>query len=192
MVLRVGGFGAVIGGVLWFVGLAGASLLDVPDGLAFVVLAMVGLVGLLLGLIGLSAFQAHREPTLVWAALAIPAVGSVVALVGMLGIALSPEGVIGSATYWDVWFVGMLGIFVGSILFGIATVRAAVLSQRSAFTLAVSAVTVVIVALGFSGGAEDDIASIVVAASMAVFSGSWVWLGLGALRQGPIRAIVRT
>lgn len=190
VVLRIGGYGAVAGGILWFVGLAGASLLDVPLGLPFMVVAILGLVGLLLGFIGLSAFQAHREPMLVWAALAIPAVGSVIALVGMIGIVLSPAELVGSATYWDVWFAGMLGIFVGSILFAIATVRAAVLSQRSAFTLAISAVTVVIVSFGFSGGAEEDIASLVVAASMAVFSGSWVWLGLSALRGGPIRATV--
>jgi hypothetical protein len=43
--------------------------------------------------------------------------------------------------------------------------------------------------LGFTGGVDDTAASIVVAAAMAVFSGSWVMLGLSALRRGPIRAI---
>lgn len=193
MVLRIGGFGAVGGGILWFVGLVGASWLDVPAGVPFLVVAMVGLIGLLLAFIGLSAFQSRRMPLLAWSALIIPALGCGVALIGMVGMVTRPSDVafIGSLDPWAVWFLGMFGTFVGSILFAIATIRAAVFSRSSAITLAISASVVILVSAGFTGGVDDRVASTAVAMSMAVFSGSWVLLGLSALRQGPIRAIVR-
>ena len=191
VVLRIGGFGAVGGGILWFVGIAGASAMDVPRGLPFVGVAMVGLMGLLLAFIGLSAFQAHRAPVLVWAALVIPAIGTVVSLVGMYGMVTRPAELdyIGSLDPWEVWFYGLSGTFLGSVLFATATVRAAVLSRASALTLAISAIAVVVVSTGLSGGVDDDLGSTVIAAAMAAFSSSWVLLGLSALRRGPIRAI---
>ena len=191
VVLRIGGFGAIVGGILWFVGLAGASMLDVPYGWPFVVVAMVGLAGLLLALIGLSAFQARTWPTLAWAAVLIPVLGSIVALAGMYGIVTRPEDMplIGSISSWNVWFLGMLGMLVGSVLFGIATVRAAVLSRPAAIGLAVSSIAVIGLAMGLSGGAEGMLGAILTAAAMGSFSGSWAWLGLSALRRGPIRAI---
>ena len=191
VVLRIGGFGAVAGGILWFVGLAGASWLDAPSGVPFLVVAMIGLVGLLLAFIGLSAFQGRRTPRLTWAALGIPALGSVVALSGMLGMVTRPSDMafIGTLDPWQVWFLGMLGTFIGSVLFAIATLRAAVLSKPSAITLAISAIVVLLLSAGFTGGLPDELASIVIAAAMAAFSFSWVLLGVSALRRGPIRAI---
>lgn len=190
VVLRIGGYGAVGGGILWFVGLLGASWLDVPAGLPFVVIAMVGMVGLLLAFIGLSAFQAQREPRLAWAALALAVAGCVVALAGMYGIVAQPALLIGGLTAWDVWFLGLLGTFLGSVLFAVATVRAAVLSKRAAIMLAISAIAVVVLTLGLSGIVDDAVVSIISAVGMAAFSGSWVVLGLSALRAGPIRALV--
>ena len=191
VVLRIGGFGAVLGGIMWFAGIAGASWLDVPAGLPWVVVAMLGLGGLILAIIGLSAFQAHRAPVLAWTAFAIPAFGSVVALIGMFGIVTRPSELafIGPLNPWDVWFLGMLGTFLGSVLFAIATLRAGVLSRPAAITLAISAAVVILVSLGFTGGVNNTAASSVVAMAMAAFSGCWVWLGLSALGRGPICAI---
>lgn len=191
VVLRIGGFGAVAGGILWFVGLAGSSIIDMPAGVPFVVLAMLGLVGLLLAFVGLSAFQAHRAPLLAWSALVIPLVGGLVALAGMIGMATLPTGSPAADGAWGTWFAGLLATFVGSVLFAVATIRAAVLSRRSAFTLAGSAVVVILIALGYPNGLGEDVASLAVALAMAAFSGSWVWLGLSALRRGPIRAVAR-
>ena len=139
VVLRIGGFGAMLGGIMWFAGIAGASWVDVPAGLPWVVVAMLGLGGLILAIIGLSAFQAHRAPVLAWTAFAIPAFGSVVALIGMFGIVTRPSELafIGPLNPWDVWFLGMLGTFLGSVLFAIATLRAGVLSRPAAITLAI-------------------------------------------------------
>jgi hypothetical protein len=166
-------------------------MLGTPDGVPWIVVAMAGMVGILLALIGLSAFQAHREPVLAWAALLIPALGSIVALIGMFGMVTRPSDLpmIGPMTPWGLWSIGMLGTFFGSVLFAVATARAAVLSRRSAITLGISAVAVVLVASGLVGGLGDRVATIAVASTMAMFSGSWVMLGLSALRRGPIRAI---
>lgn len=191
MLLRIGGFGAVGGGVLWFVGLAGATWLDVPDGSAFLVVAMFGMAGLLLALIGLSAFQAQRTPLLAWAALLIPALGSVASIVGMFGMLTRPSDAafIGPFNPWDFWFLGLLATFAGSVLFAVATVRADVLSRGSAITLAISAVAVIVAALGFSGSGNPLLEAVLTGGAMALFSGSWVALGLSALRRGPIRAL---
>ena len=66
--LRIGGFGAIIGAALWFIGLAGGSAADDGSDTVWLVVSMLGSVGLLLALTGLSGFQAHREPRLAWAA----------------------------------------------------------------------------------------------------------------------------
>lgn len=191
MLLRIGGFGAVGGGVLWFVGLVGATWLDVPDGSAFLVVAMFGMAGLLLAFVGLSAFQAHRTPLLAWAALLIPALGSIAAIVGMLGMLTRPSDAafIGPFNPWDFWFLGLLATFAGSVLFAVATVRADVLSKGSAVTLAISAVAVIVTSLAFSGTGNALVEGVLTGGAMALFSGSWVMLGLSALRTGPIRAV---
>lgn len=188
MMLRIGGFGAIAGGVLWFLGIAVASALGERGGAPWMFVAMVGTVGLLLALVGLSAFQAHRQAALTWAAFAIPAVGCVVSLVGMFGMATSPSDTafIGSLGPWEIWILGMLAMLVGSFLFAVATIRAGVLSRRAAQSLAITAAAIILVAFGVSNGP----ATILTAASMASFGGSWVALGLSALRRGPIRPIV--
>lgn len=191
MMLRIGGFGAIGGGVLWFLGIAVASAIGEPDGAPWMFVAMVGTVGLLLALIGLSAFQAHRQPTLAWAAFAIPALGSVVSLVGMFGMAANPSDTpfVGSWSSWDIWIVGMLAMLVGSILFAVASIRAGVLSRKAAQALGITAAAIIVVGLGAWGIVGNGPTPILVAACMASFGGSWVALGFSALRRGPIRAV---
>jgi hypothetical protein len=191
MMLRIGGFGAIIGGALWFLGIAVASALGEPDGSPWMFVAMVGTVGLLLALVGLSAFQAHRQPALTWAAFAIPAIGTVVSLVGMFGMATRPSDTsfVGSLGPWEIWILGLFGMLVGSILFAIASIRAGVLSRRAAQGLGIAAAAIIVFALGVAGVVGNDTSTILVAASMASFGASWVALGLSAIRQGPIRAI---
>jgi len=188
MMLRIGGFGAVVGGPAWFIGIAVSSALG--GHAAWMGVALVGTVGLLLALVGLSAFQAHREPRLAWAAFGVPAIGTIVALIGTAGMMLLPaDGLMfGTWSPWGVWIVGLLAMLVGSIFFAIATYRAAVLSRRAAQALGVTSVAIVVVALGLSGGA-GQMPALAIAACLAAFAGSWVWLGVSALRRGPIRAI---
>lgn len=191
VMLRIGGLGAVAGGILYFIGIAGASGLGGSD-TPWTVLAVVGTVGILAGLIGLSAFQAYRDPKLAWAAFAIPGIGTLVSIVGMLGMAVmgeSEDPFIGSWQPWSIWIVGLLTTLVGSILFGIATVRAAVLSRRAAQALAWSAGILIILGLGGFGEGESTVTVLLVSGSLAAFCLSWVALGVSALRRGPIVAM---
>ncbi len=192
VMLRIGGFGAIGGGALWFVGIAFASWLGEPDGAPWMFVSMAGTIGLLAALIGLSAFQAHRAPALAWAAFLIPATGMVVSLIGMFGMATSPSDVtfIGTWSPWGVWMLGTLATLVGSILFAAASIRAGVFSSRAAKALAVAAATIIIVAMGGVGITDSGVATIVIAVVLAAFAGSWMALGFSAVRRGPIRAVV--
>jgi hypothetical protein len=194
VMLRIGGFGAVAGGILSFVGIAAASSLEGSDQ-PWIAIAAVGTLGILAALVGLSAFQAHRNPRLAWAAFAIPGIGTVVSVIGMSGMALmgdSDAPYIGSWDPWSIWIVGFLTTLVGSILFAIATVRAAVLSRRAAQALAWSAAGVIVLGLGGFDAGSSTVAGIVVGVALGAFSVSWVALGASALRGGPIRAAVPT
>ena len=191
VMLRIGGFGAIAGGILWFVGIAALSADFTPPGLWSAV-AILGNLGILLALAGLSAFQAHRHPKLAWAAFAIPGFGTVAAIAGLFGLAAPPDEVpaIGPLDPWSTWVIGLLSILFGSILFAVATVRAQVLSSRAAVALGASAAATVLLAFGSFGAADPEVAGrIVVALAIGAFSASWVALGVSALRRGPIRAV---
>jgi hypothetical protein len=191
MMLRIGGVGAVTGGILFFLGIAAASELGGSDE-PWIVVGLLGTLGILVALIGLSAFQAYRDPKLAWAAFAIPGIGTLVTIVGMTGMVAmgeSEDPFIGSWGAWWIWAVGLLTTLVGSILFGIATLRAAVLSRRAAQALAWSAGVGIIVAFsGFDSG-SSTLGGLVIGGFLAAFSLSWVALGVSALRRGPIVAI---
>jgi hypothetical protein len=189
MVLRIGGFGAVAGGILWFAGLAGVSA--GLDGAVWPAALLLGTLGILVALAGLSAFQAHRSPKLVWAAFVIPALGTMLSMLGIAGMVLAPgdSPFIGSWSSWSVWFLGVVGIIVGSVAFGAATLRAAVLSRSAAIALATSSIVLMLVSVGLQIDMTTTWGLIVTVAVLGSFSGSWVALGAVALRRGPIRAV---
>ena len=195
MMLRLGGFGAVAGGILWFLGLAVASRPGGDDA-AWLALMALGSVGLLVALIGLSAFQAHSDPILAWAAFVIPGLGTLVSVIGATVMALGPGDdplVLGSMSAWSVWMIGLLGTFVGSLIFAVATIRAAVFSRRAAIALAVSSSVVLLGMFGLIGTNTNTgnsvAAELLLALVLGSFAASWIALGVMALRRGPIRAI---
>jgi hypothetical protein len=192
MMLRIGGFGAIAGGTLWFLGLAVASLPGGDDA-AWLALIAVGTVGLLLAFIGLSAFQAHRDPILAWAAFAIPGLGTIVSVIGATVMALGPGDdplVLGSYSAWSVWMLGLFGTLIGSIIFAIATIRAGVFSRRAALALAVSSAIVLLAMFGmFDTNPQGLAMQVLTAVVLGSFAASWIALGIMALRRGPIRAI---
>jgi hypothetical protein len=186
--LRIGGFGAIAGGAFWAGGLAAASAFT--DDHIWLVLVLLGTIGILLALAGLSAFQAYRAPRLAWAAFLIPAIGTLVSLVGLTAmILLGDEPLLGTVSGWNYWFIGFLAMLVGSMVFAVATIQAAVLSERAAIALAISSFAVIVLMLGLTGGADTTAARLLSAAGITAFGGSWVALGVTALRRGPIRAI---
>ncbi|MFL5644172.1 MAG: hypothetical protein ACJ78L_02375 [Chloroflexota bacterium] len=193
VMLRLGGYGAIAGGLLWFVGLAVASRPGGDDG-AWLALIALGTVGLLLAFIGLSAFQAHSDPILAWAAFVVPGLGTLVSVIGATVMALGPGDeplVLGTMSAWSVWMIGLLGTFVGSLIFAVATIRAAVFSRRAAIALAVSSAVVLLFMLGLIGtNTQNSVAAdLLLALVMGSFAASWIALGAMALRRGPIRAV---
>ena len=187
--LRIGGFGAAIGGVTWVIGWFAASAAG-SDGARWLLLVLLGTFGILLGLAGLSAFQAHRNPRLAWAAFLIPATGAVVSMVGLVGMILAGDSPwVGSWSGWSIWAVGSLATLFGSILFAVATIRAAVLSRPAAFGLLITSTYVIALLSGIGGGGDTSLGRLFSALCVTAFGGSWVWLGVSALRRGPIRAM---
>lgn len=192
VMLRLGGVGAIAGGLLWFAGIT-ASSIDGAGDRAWVALFALGTFGLLLALVGLSAFQARQHARLAWAAFAIPGFGALVSVVGLAGMffATTEEALIfGSVNAWSLWVIGLVAMLVGSILFAVATIRAAVFSRRAAQLLAVSALAMVITAFGgFSDDTATGIERLLFTAIVGAFAASWIGIGALALRRGPIRAI---
>ena len=193
MSLRIGGYAAIVGGILWFVGLFLASLIQ-DSGPAFLLLFAAGSAALLVALAGLSAFQARRYPRLVWAAFIVPAVGCSVSIVGILGMALVGDArFIGGWSAWYVWAFGTTCLILGSALFGVATFRAHTLSRPAAATLVVASVVVLLVISGLISpdiGLPEALGPLFTAACAVAFAGSWVALGVSAVRADAMRPVV--
>ena len=190
--LRIGGLGAVAGGAMWVVGFIVSAQNSGGDASGWLALMAAGAIALLLAVVGLSAFQAHRNPRLAWAAFLIPAAGLLVTIAGLVGSFLAPSDVpvIAGWSWWGIWVLGLFGTVIGSILFAIATVEAGVLSRRAAMSLAISAVFFLFLAmLGWGNTGLEPLGQIVLATTVTAFGGSWAWLGASALRRGPIRSI---
>ena len=187
MMLRLGGMGAIAGGVLWALGFIGGNMDESRLGLWFSI-AAIGSLGLLLALIGLSAFQARRSPRLAWAAFVIPAAGTLVSVLGMFGLATrSSEApmVLGLAP-WEIWIIGLFALVLGSILFAVTTLQTEVLSRAAAIALAVTSGAFLVLGRRRIGRRRPAMAA---GRRGAGIRWSWVWLGISALRGGPIRAI---
>ena len=192
VLLRIGGFGAVFGAAAWFIGLFGASGLAVDEGgRPWLGVMALGSIGLLVALIGLSAFQGHRQPRLAWVAFAVPAVATVMSALGAAAMVILPENdsLFDTWSPWGIWMIGLLGLFVGSLLFAVATYRASVLSRRAASALGVTAGLALFLSVFVAGGSDASRAFVLIVGSIGAFAASWIWLGISALRRGPIRAI---
>ena len=149
--------------------------------------------GILVALVGLSAFQAHQYPRLAWAACALPAGGAVVSLVGLYGMVTMPNTdvpMVAGMGSWSIWAAGSAATLVGCVLFALATLRAAVLSRIGAIGLGLSSLFIVVMLTGIIGSTSTgDSGATALVVAIAAFGSSWIALGIGALRNGPIRTI---
>ncbi|MBF8290258.1 MAG: hypothetical protein HW391_1226 [Chloroflexi bacterium] len=188
MTLRIGGYAAILGGLLWFIALAGNAINDGAEtGAGWILIALLAaIVATLVALIGLSAFQARRHPVLVWAAFAVPAVGAVVSLFGALAMAASGDSaraIIGGLSGWAISTLGVTGLVIGSGLFALATLRARVLSRGAAALLGVGSIVVVLGLAGVTGGLlPSGLEGGVIVAMVLMFPAGWAGLGVSALR----------
>jgi hypothetical protein len=188
MTLRIGGYAAVLGGLLWFFVLAGNAINDGAESGAFWIggVLVVATIATLVALVGLSAFQARRHPVLPWAAFAIPAAGGTVALLGTLAIAMngdSDRALIAGASGWAISMLGLLTLLLGSGLFALATLRAHSLSRAAAALLAVGALAVVPGLVGVTGGlVPSALAPLAILITVLLFPDCWVAMGISSLR----------
>ena len=185
MSLRIGGYAAITGGILWLVGLAATSA-DESDALVWPwAVFIAGTIALLVALAGLSAFQARRYPRLIWAAFAVPAIGAVLSVLGLVATWLEVPGtLLVSLTPWEVWFLGLVLLVAGSGLYGIAGLRAGGVSRLGFGLLLVAGLAVVPLLLGTSGlVAWEPVVSVTFIVFLFAFVGGWIVLGIGAVRS---------
>jgi hypothetical protein len=172
MSLRIGGLASILGGALLTISIVlGIGVLGNIDPVVPGILLVTGSGALLVALAGLSAFQARAHPVLSWAAFAVTTVGMIVSIVGIVGMQLVAE------EYWIAFILGILGAFVGSTLFAIATYRTAALSRRAALLVGVG--SVLSIGAGLGGNSLGPIPLVVTTIGFAV---GWFVLGIHAIR----------
>jgi hypothetical protein len=182
MSLRLGGYGAIAGGLLWFVSLAGASMSAMWNGPWALLMVLAG-VALLVALAGLSAFQARRYAALTWTAFLIPAVGCAVSLVGVVGMAVvGDRPFIGDVSPWYIWIAGTFGLIVGSALFALLALRTALLARFAAALLAVGSIATPFVGLGLGGDSSQPMGMVLMVGALLAFAAGWMAIGLSAVR----------
>ncbi len=192
MSLRIGGYAAIAGGVLWLLVLAGNAINNGGESFsAWLGYSVVGATLMtLLALVGLSAFQARRHPLLTWAAFAIPGLGAVIGLLAYVAIVVTGDSdalLVGDVSPWMLGSFGVVTMVLGSVLFAVATWRTRTLSRAASGLLAVGAVLVVVALLGVgSGGIAAPLAVVPVIAAIIAFPAGWVALGVSALRAGRV------
>ena len=183
MSLRIGGYAAIVGGILWFIALLGSAL--VQDSFSiFGLLLLAATVVILVGLAGLSAFQSRTHPVLIWAAFLVAASGGLISVVGLLAMSVVGDRPwIAGMSPWYVWMIGLLTLIVGSALFALGTWRTRTLSRAGAALLGIGAIAIPFMLAGIGGvGLPEPVGQALTVATMLAFSGGWVVLGLSALR----------
>jgi hypothetical protein len=192
MSLRVGGYSAIVGGVLWLLVLAGNAINDGrEDGTPLLGYAIVAaMIATLVALTGLSAFQARRHPVLTWAAFAIPGIGAVVGLLGSFAVIVtgsSDAALVAGLSPWMIGSIGLLTMILGSVLFALATWSARSLSRSASALLGVGAVLVVLALMGVSGSIlPEPLTIVLLLAGILAFPAGWIGMGVSALRvTGP-------
>jgi hypothetical protein len=186
MSLRLGGVAAILGPLLFLAGFAAISIDRSDDIFPGGALIIAGTAAQLLALIGLSAFQARRHPRLIWAAFAIPALGTVVASLGFGAMAvLGDRPFLAGVSPWDTWILGLFATVLGSALFAVATYRTGTLSRTAAAVLAAGSALLVaafVVAAGLGPAITDRVAPALGLVGMLAFSAGWIALGWTAIR----------
>jgi hypothetical protein len=190
MSLRIGGYAAILGGVLWLLALAGNAINNGAEAASpLIFITLIGaMIATLVALIGLSAFQSRRHPVLVWTAFAVPAAGAAVGLFGFAAMAVAGDSeapTIGGFEGWVVMSFGVLTLLLGSVLFAIATWSARSLSRGASALLGVGALLVLPAIAGVTGGLVPEALVLpVLMIAILAFPAGWMALGVSALRLG--------
>lgn len=184
MSLRIGGAAAIVGGLSWILALIGSSG-DLGSSPLWGALFVFGNVGLLVALVGLSAFQARAHPALIWAAFALPALGGVMSIAGMVGmVVIGDREIVAGLSPWAIWLFGTIGLVIGSALFALATWRTRALSRPATIVLLVGSLSFIpAYGIGAGGGAGPFTAEVMLSILVVLFGSGWAWLGASAVRS---------
>ena len=195
MSLRLGGAAAILGAVLFPAGLIVSSLNGGRDPFTGAALMLGGCVALLLALIGLSSFQARQHPQLIWAAFALPALGTVMSGTGLIAMAaVGDRPLLLGMSPWSIWALGVIATVTGSALFALATYRTRDLPRFGAGALAIgSGMLLVVLLIGATGmvAGMDSVAPVLILAGLIAFSVGWIALGWTAVRLDQPAAAAR-
>lgn len=190
MSLRIGGYAAIVSGLLWFIVLAVNAINNgAESGFPWIGPVIVtAVIATLIALVGLSAFQARQYPLLTWAAFAVPALGGVVSLLAVVAMAVNGDtdrAVVAGLSGWAIAMLGLMALLVGSGLFALATWRTRSLSRSASALLMVGAIATVLSLAGVSGGIlPEPLVPVLVVVMILIFPAGWVAMGISALRVG--------
>jgi hypothetical protein len=186
MSLRLGGAAAILGAVLYPAGLIASSIDASDDPFPGAALMLAGTAALLLALVGLSSFQARNHPRLIWTAFALPALGTTLSCIGIVGMGyVGDRPMVAGLSPWEIWVLGVIATTVGSALFGLATYQTHALSRPASALLATgSGILLLIIVVGASGvvAGADTFAPALIVVGLIAFAIGWIALGWTAIR----------
>lgn len=188
-VIRWAGLAAMVGGVLWalwtvgfnFVGYGEPGTPDYERYEAYNRLLPLALLPVMVGFLGLHAAQRRSYGWLGKASFVTALVGLTLAVAGSVGefwvFTMQPYGEAnGRDASWTIYLLGHLVLAIGSVLFGIASVRAKGLTRKATKLFAVLGAAVV---LPFFG--------VLIFAIPFTWLGYTLWLGKGEPVRQPQR-----
>ena len=147
--VRWAGLAAMVGGILWALWTVGFNFVGYGDPgtpayeryEAYNRLLPLVLLPVMVGFLGLHAAQRRSYGWLGRAGFVTALLGLALAVAGSVGefwvFTTQPYEANGRATSWTVYLLGHLVLAIGSVLLGIASVRAKVLERKPAMTFAV-------------------------------------------------------
>jgi hypothetical protein len=186
MSLRIGGYAAIVGSLLFITGFLASSFDGSDDAWPMAGITLVGLLALLVAMAGLSAYQARRHSALVWAAFLVPAVGAVVASVGMVLIGLFPDedwAAPLSLSPWGLAMLGLVTLMAGTGLFAFASWRTVMLSRSGTALLGIAGLLIIPGMVGALGEWPwEPFVSISLLATLFTFAAGWLLTGVAAVR----------
>jgi hypothetical protein len=177
MSLRIGGIAAIVGASLIVIVIALTVGRSEGSENASIAL-LVALAALLVALTGMSAFQARSNPSLVWTAFGLTAVGTLAIFIA----GVSDLAGVGPTDWRDGPLpIGSVTAALGSATFGIATYRGSVLSRKGALALVIGPVVGLIGAIAV-GQNLWELGMLLVGVGIVSFLAGWFTLGVAAIR----------
>ncbi len=178
MSLRIGGIAAIVGASLIVIVIALTGGRAEASEKAPAIALLVALAALSVAVTGMSAFQARSNPSLVWTAFGLTAVGTLVIFIA----AVRDLAGAGPTDWRDGLLpIGAVTAALGSATFGIATYRGSVLSRKGALCLVIGPLVGLIGAIAV-GLDVWGLGMLLFLVGVVSFVAGWFTLGVAAIR----------